>query len=96
MKRSITLIFSLLTIGVGLWVMSSTQTLEAACTLGANTCGIDLPFYLLGMGLIATGAVSTCVVTVTSIRSARRRSLQARTTISTLHRQEADSLRDVA
>jgi hypothetical protein len=99
-KRSITLICSLLTVGVGLWVMSSTQTLEAVCTLGARsgagTCGIDLPFYLLGIGLITTGAVSTCVALVTLIRSARRTSMQARSTISTLHLREVDSLRDVA
>ena len=97
MKRSITLILSLLTVGVGLWVMTSTQTLEAACTLGGgNTCGIDLPFYLLGIALIATGAVSASVAILTSLRRARRKSMQGRSTISTLHPQEVDSLRDVA
>jgi hypothetical protein len=100
-KRSITLILSLLTVGVGLWVMTSTQTLEAACTLGAssgtgNACGIDLPFYLLGIALITTGAASTSVALLTLLRSARRKSMLGRSTISTLHPHEVDSLRDVA
>lgn len=95
------MIFSLLTVGVGLLVMSSTQTLEAACTLSASsgagtTCGIDLPFYLLGITLITTGAAATCVALWALIRSARSKSKQARSTISTLHPREVDSLRDVA
>jgi hypothetical protein len=92
---------SVLTVGVGTWVISGTRTLEAACTLsaqsgGGNTCGIDLPFYLLGIMLIATGAVSTIVALLTMVRARRASIARARTPISTLQLHEVDSLRDVA
>lgn len=101
MKRSITLILCLVTIAVGLWVMSGTHTLNSACTLsaqsgGGKACISGLPFYLLGIALIATGAVCMVVALLTLMRSTRKSTRQVTSTISTLHPYEVDSLRDVA
>jgi hypothetical protein len=102
MKRSVTLILCLVVFAVGLWVMSSSQTLDSACTLSARTgggqaCVSGMPFYLLGIALSATGVVSMIVALSTLIRSTSHKSTRReRSTISTLHPQEVESLRDVA
>jgi len=102
MKRSVTLILCCVNVALGLWLVSGTQTLASACTLsaqsgGGKACVSGLPFYLLGITLIATGAVCMIVTLLTLIRSTRRKSTPEKlSTISTLHPHEADSLRDVA
>ena len=102
MKTAVTSILCLVTIAVGLWVMSASQTLDSACTLSAQTgggesCVSGLPYYLLGIALTATGVVSMIIALVTSVRSARRNSTRRkRSTISILHQHEVESLRDVA
>jgi hypothetical protein len=102
MKRTVTVILCLVTISVGLWVISASETLGSACTLssrtgGGNSCVSGLPFYLLGGGLIAVGSANLFVMLVASIRAIRRTSAQPeQSEISTLHHREVDSLRDVA
>lgn len=92
----------LATVGVGLWVISGSQTLGSACTLsaqsgGGTACVSGLPFYILGIVLITTGAVSMIVALSTLIRSTRRKSTpQELSTISILHPHEVDGLREVA
>jgi hypothetical protein len=102
MKRTVTAILSVVLIGVGLWVLTSSQTLDSACTLNARTgggtsCVSGLPFALLGIALLTTGAVSMTIQLVASIRTARRRSIRREyPAITTLHEYEVESLRDVA
>jgi hypothetical protein len=102
MKRALTSILCSVTVVVGLWVMSASQTLDSACTLSAQTglgtsCVSGVPFQILGIALTALGVVSMIFVALTSIRGARRRLTgQGRSTISTLHPDEVESLRDVA
>jgi hypothetical protein len=102
MKRSITLILCFVIFGVGLWVMSSSQTLDSACTLSARTgggtaCVSSVPFYLLGIALCATGVVTMIVALTTVMRDRRLTTMRRETsTITALHQQEAESLRDVA
>jgi hypothetical protein len=94
-------VLSLVTVAVGFGVMSGSRTLESACTLNAQTgggaCVSSLPFYILGIALIVTGAVTTVVALSTLMRGIRRRSTQKElSTISTLHPHEVESLREVA
>jgi hypothetical protein len=102
MKRAITLILSFVTIVVGLWVMSGSQTLDSACTLSAQTggggaCVSRWPFYLLGIALIAVGVMSTIVALSSLIREARvNATRREQSTISVLQPHEVESLRDVA
>jgi hypothetical protein len=102
MKRSVTLILACATVAVGLWVISSSQTLDSVCTFSARTgggsaCISGVPFYLLGIALIATGAVTVIVALATLVRRMRHQSARrARSTITALHPQETESLRDVA
>src|ERR1700693_4326679 len=102
MKRAITLILCFVTIVVGLWVMSGSQTLDSACTLSARTggggaCVSSWPFYLLGIALIATAVMTTIVALSSLIRDARiTGTRREQTTISVLQPPEAESLRDVA
>ena len=102
MKRTITLILSVATIAVGLWVMRSSQTLDSVCTLsaksgGGTSCVGGLPFDLLGIALAITGVVSMIIQLLTSIRSARRKSMRREwPAITTLHEYEVELLRDVA
>jgi hypothetical protein len=96
-KRSITVVLCLVTFGVGLWVMSSSQTLDSACTLsartgGGNACVSGVPFFLLGIALCATGVITMIVVMSTLVRGAMHQG----STVTTLHQREAESLRDVA
>jgi hypothetical protein len=101
-KRSATLLLCLATVAVGVWVMSGAQTLNSVCALGTQSggggaCDYRLPFDLLGVALIATGVVTMIVSLITFARTARRDSARReRSTISTLHADEVDSLRDVA
>ncbi len=95
------MVLSLVTVAVGVWVLSGTQTLNSACTLRGQpvvgACDYRLPFYLLGAALMALGAVTLIVTIVTQLRAARRESIRrAGSTISTLHSQDVDPLRDVA
>lgn len=102
MKKTATVVLSLVTVAVGVWVLSGTQTLNSACTLrgqpvGVGACDYRLPFYLLGAALMALGAVTLMVTIVTQLRTARRKSIRrAGSTISTLHSHDVDPLRDVA
>jgi hypothetical protein len=98
MKRAITLTLSLGIIGVGLWVLTASQTLRTACTLnGGASCISGLPFDLLGIALATTGAVSLLVQVLLWLRAVRRRSRpQASPQITTLHQYEVELLRDVA
>jgi hypothetical protein len=102
MKRSVTLILCFAIVAVGLWVMSSSRTLDSACTLSAQTgggkaCVSGMPFFLLGIALSATGVVSMIVSLWTLMRGARRKSTRReRSTISALPPHEVESLRDVA
>jgi hypothetical protein len=102
MKRALTLILCFVTVAIGLWVLSASQTLDSACTLSAQTglgtsCVSGVPFQVLGIALATMGVVSMVIVLLTLIRSARRRLTgQGRSTISTLHPHEVESLRDVA
>jgi hypothetical protein len=100
MKRSVTVILSLVAVAVGFGVISGSRTLESACTLNAQTgggaCVSSLPFYALGIALITTGAVTTVVALSTLIRAMHRRSTHELTAISTLHPREVESLREVA
>lgn len=88
--------------GVGLWVMSSSQTLDSVCTLsartgGGNACVSGVPFYLLGIALCATGVITMIVALSTLKRGARHQSTRREaSTVTTLHQHEVDSLRDVA
>lgn len=96
------MLLCLVTVAVGLWVMRGSQTLNAACTLnartgGGGTCVSGLPFYLLGLMLIAIGAVTMIVALVTLLRSVRRNvTPHEQPTITTLHELEVEFLRDVA
>jgi len=98
----VTLVLCVVTVGVGLWVMNTSQTLDSACTLSARTggggaCVSGMPFYLLGIALIATGAVTAVVALSTLVRRMRHESARReRSTITTLHAPESESLRDVA
>jgi len=102
MKRAVTLILCFVTVAVGLWVMSASQTLDSACTLsartgGGNSCVSGLPFLLLGIALTAAGVTSTIIELSTSIRGSRRKlTRREQSTISTLHQHGDESLRDVA
>lgn len=102
MKRTVTLILSVVIIGVGLWVMRASQTLDSACTLSADTgggpsCVSGLPFDLLGIALTMTGVVSMIIQLLTWVRSARSKSMRREwPKITTLHEYEVESLRDVA
>jgi len=94
-------VLSLVTVAVGIWVMQSSQTLNSACTLSAQTgggtsCVSGLPFDLLGIGLTITGAVSMSIQLLTAIRSRRKSTQREFTTITTLHEYEVERLRDVA
>jgi hypothetical protein len=101
-KRSVTAFLGLVTVAVGLWVLSGSQTLVSTCTLNAHSgggaaCDIGFPFLLLGIALITIGAVSIIVSLFTLLRGAHRTSARyAGSSISTLHAHEDDSLRDVA
>ena len=102
MKRAVTLFLCLVTLSVGLWVTRASHTLSSACTLsaqsgGAKACVSGVPFYLLGIALTATGVVSMMIALWASIGVARSKSTRREhSAISTLHRHEDDSLRDVA
>ena len=102
MKRTVLLILSVATIGVGLWVMTSSRILDSACTLSATTgggtsCVSGLPFQLLGVALATTGAITIIVQLFAIARSMRRRSMpQEFPAITTLHDYEVETLRDVA
>jgi hypothetical protein len=102
MKRSATLILCLATVAVGLWVLSGAQTLESACTFSAQTgggkaCVSGMAFYLLGMALCLTGAMTLVVQLLFLIRGIRLNSTKREPSmISTLHTPEVESLRDVA
>src|SRR5664279_4416831 len=101
MKRAVTLILCLVTVAVGLWVMSASQTLDSACTLsaqtvGSNSCVSGLPYQLLGIALTATGVLCTIIALKTSIRGTRRRlTRREESTISTLRQDGQETLRDV-
>jgi hypothetical protein len=87
-------------VAVGLWVMSASQTFDAACTLGAQSgggtiCISGLPSLLFGIAITAAGVVCTTITLSTSIRGIRR-SRREQSTISTLHLHGEESLRDVA
>jgi hypothetical protein len=92
----------MVTVAVGLWVLSGSQTLVSTCTLNAHSgggaaCDIGFPFLLLGIALITIGAVSIVVALFTLLRDIRRASAQYEgSAISTLRAHEDDSLRDVA
>ena len=101
MKRSIAVILCLATMAVGLWVVSGSQTLNSTCTLSAQTgggtaCVSGLPFFFVGILTIAAGAVCMFVTLLALTRSRRLRARHVQSTISTLHPNEIDSLRDVA
>jgi hypothetical protein len=98
MKRVVTLTLSVGIIAVGLWVMTASQTLHTACTLnGGTSCISGLPFDLLGVALVMTGAVSLLIQVLTWIRALRRRSRPlVSPQITTLHEYEVELLRDVA
>jgi hypothetical protein len=102
MKRSVTLILCVVLVAVGLWVINSSHTLDSACALSARTgggsaCVSGMPFYLLGVGLITTGAVAMIVALSALVRGLRaNRPRRELSTISTLHAHESESLRDVA
>jgi hypothetical protein len=102
MKKSVTLILCLVTVGVGLWVMRSSQTLNSACTLSTKTgggtgCVSGTPFFLLGIALCATGAVSLIVALLTLMRIKVLKPVrQEQPSIATLHELEVEFLRDVA
>jgi hypothetical protein len=96
MKRAITLTLSLGIIGVGLWVLTASQTLRTACTLnGGASCINGLPFDLLGIALATTGAVSLLIQVLTWLRVVRRKPVES-PQITTLHEYEVELLRDVA
>jgi hypothetical protein len=101
-KRSVTAFLCLVTVAVGFWVISGAHTLAATCTLDAHSgggaaCDLGLPFRLLGFALVATGVVGSIVALLTLLRSVLRRTMRAeRSTISTLHTEDVESLRDVA
>jgi hypothetical protein len=102
MKRATILILSVAIMAVGLWVMKSSQTLDSACTLSAQTgggtsCVSGLPFDLLGIALALTGAGSMIFQALSFIRDLRRRSMrQEFPAITSLHEYEVERLRDVA
>jgi hypothetical protein len=98
MKRAITLTLSLGVIGVGLWVLTASQTLRTACTLNAGaSCISGLPFDVLGIALATTGAASLLVQVLLWLRAERRRSRPLESPqITTLHEYEVEMLRDVA
>jgi multisubunit Na+/H+ antiporter MnhB subunit len=102
MKRTVTLLLSLMVTAIGLWVMTASQSLGSACTLSAQTgggtsCVSGLPFDVLGIALTATGTVSVIVQLLTWVRSVRRKAtLQKSLEITTLHEYEVELLRDVA
>jgi len=100
-KRSVTAILGVVTVAVGLWVLSGSQTLVSTCTLDAHVgggaaCDIGFPFLLLGIALITFGVVSVVVALFTLLRDTRSTSRHEGSAISTLHAHEDDSLRDVA
>ncbi len=101
-KRPVTLILSVVTIAVGLWVLRGAGTLDSACAInaqirGATSCVSGLPFDLLGIALAAAGLATTMYQLLTFVRSARRKSTRRKSlTITTLHEDDAESLRDVA
>jgi hypothetical protein len=90
------------TVAVGLWVMSASQTFDSACTLSSKTvgntsCVSGLLFQLLGIAVAATGVLCMIIALTTSIRATRRRlTRREESTISTLHQSGGESLRDVA
>lgn len=96
------MVLCVVTVGVGLWVLNSTQTLDSACTLSARTgggraCVSGMPFFLLGIALCATGVVTTIVSLSTWMRDVRLKSAQReRSSITELRPHEVESLRDVA
>jgi hypothetical protein len=102
MKRSVTLILCVVLVAVGLWVINSSHTLNSACTLSARTgggsaCVSGMPFFLLGVGLIATAAVTMIVALSALVRSARAYwTRREPSPISTLHAPESEPLREVA
>src|ERR1700722_788550 len=101
-KRSATWILCLVTVAVGLWVMRSAETLNSACTLSAKSgggtgCVSGTPFFLLGIALCATGAVTLIVALLTLVRSRFVEPVpQEQPSIVTLHELEVEFLRDVA
>ena len=102
MKRALTVVLSFAIGAVGLWVMSGSRTLTSACTLSAHTgggtaCVSGVPFYLLGIALVATGVLSIIVSLWTLIQSVRHNATRSETSaITTLHPREVGSLREVA
>ncbi len=88
--------------GVGLWVISGSQTLESACalsvrTLGNASCIPGTPFFLLGVGLCVAAVVSMIVALWSLMRGRRSSSLgREHSTVSELHTHEDEELRDVA
>ena len=102
MKRLATVMLCFVIFAVGLWVISGSRTLDSACALSARTTGNQAcisgtPFFLLGVGLCVTGVVSLVVALWTMTRRRRSTSLRHEpSAVSTLHRDEVESLRDVA
>jgi hypothetical protein len=101
MKRAITLTLCVITVAVGLWVVTASHTLNSACALDAravaNACITGWPFYLLGGALALTGVVSSMIVLGRALRDVRRVTTRPdESTISTLPRQGEKSLREVA
>jgi hypothetical protein len=102
MKRTVTLLLSVTVTAIGLWVMTASHSLGSACTLsaqsgGGTSCVSGLPFELLGIALIATGAVSMIVQLLTWARNVRRKAtLETSPEITSLHEYEVELLRDVA
>jgi len=89
------------TVAVGLWVITASHTLVSACTLSArsvgNACISGWPFYALGIALTLAGVVSAIIALVKATRERRLASMQQDpSTISTLHRQGEEPLREVA
>jgi hypothetical protein len=102
MKRAVILILSVMIVGIGLWVMTASRTLDSACTLSARTgggssCVSGVPFVLLGTALAATGIGSMVYQVVAWIRGTRRKSMRREyMAITTLHDYEVELLSDVA
>jgi hypothetical protein len=100
-KRAVTLTLCVVTAMVGLWVITASHTLGSACTLSArsvgNACISGWPFYALGIALTLAGVVSALIAVTKDIRESRQASKrQDPSTISTLHQQGEEPLREVA